>query len=158
MGSQPPAVGSSVNRDAGFKTLTVASIVPIVGNNTTEGTGVGVDLKGYEGAKINIQIGTSLDTLSTDVYITPSVQDSPDNSAWTALDTNQYRVDVGALSAIDNSAEDAVLISVTVLPRPGAAKINRYIRPLLTFTGTHTNGTPIAATVEKCFPRIAPAT
>jgi hypothetical protein len=91
MGSQPPAVGWSVHRDAGGVCKTVESISPIVGNNTTEGTGVVVDLKGYEGAKVVISIGTALDTLDSDNYITPSLTDcATSDGTFAALDSTQY--------------------------------------------------------------------
>lgn len=155
--AQPPAVGWSVNRDAGQVCKVVESINAIVGNNTTEGTGVAVDLKGYEAAKVVFSIGASLDTLSTDVYITPSIQDSANGSTgWAALDSTQYRVDAGDLNAIDDSDKDGKPIEVTILA--GTSKVERYVRPLLTFTGTHTNGCPIQAHVIKTHPRVAPLT
>lgn len=152
--AQPPAVGSSVNRDLGFKLKAVQSIAAIVGNNTTEGTGVAVDLKGYEGALVLFAIGNSLDTLSGSVYMTLSVQDSTDGSTgWADLASTKYRIDEGAL-VIDDPAEDTVQVAITVLPGAG---VKRYVRPLITFTGTHTNGTPISATVVKGFPRVEAA-
>jgi hypothetical protein len=155
--AQPPEIGWSVHRDAGQVCKTVESISPIVGNNTTEGTGVGVDLKGYEGAKIIMQVGTSLDTLSTDVYITPSVQDcATSDGTYAALDSTQYRFGANDFTAITTSDLDGVTIEVILLA--GTSKVERWVRPLLTFTGTHTNGCPIAASVEKTHPRVAPLT
>lgn len=155
--AQPGAAGSSVNRDAGQECKTIESISPIVGNNTSEGTGVGVDLKGYEGAKIIMQVGTSLDTLSTDIYITPSVTDcATSDGSYVALDSTQYRFGTGDFTAITTSDLDGVTIEVILLP--GTSNIERWVAPLLTFTGTHTNGCPIAATVEKTHPRVAPLT
>jgi hypothetical protein len=151
--AQPATGGSAVNRDLGYKVKPIASILSIVGNNTTEGTGTGVDLKGYEGAQVIFNVGSSGDTLATNLKIDLSVQDSPDNSNWTALDAAQYRVDAG-LTAIDGAADDEAVTVITVLPGTG---VDRYIRALATFTGTHTNGTPIGAVVVKGFPRVAPA-
>jgi hypothetical protein len=153
--AQPAGAGSSVNADLGAKIKTVTSILPIVGNNTTEGTGVGVDLKGYDSAVVLIHVGDSGDTLSGSVYITPTLEDSPDNSVWTAIPASGYRVDVGDLNVIDAPAEDSKVIQVTLLAGLGR---QRYVRPLLTFTGTHTNGTPISAVVIKGNPRVLPAT
>lgn len=155
--AQPPAIGWSVHRDAGQVCKTVESISPIVGNNTTEGTGAAVDLKGYEGAKIIIQIGTSLDTLDSDNYITPSVQDcATSDGTFAALDSTQYRFAAGTFGAASDTDTDGRTIEVVLLS--GTSKVERWVRPLLTFTGTHTNGCPIAATVEKTHPRVAPLT
>jgi hypothetical protein len=152
--SQPATGGSSVNRDLGAKLKAVQSITAIVGNNTTEGTGVAVDLKGYEGALVLFNIGNSLDTLSGSVYVTLSVQDSDNGSTgWADLASTKYRIDEGSL-LIDDPAEDSIQTAVTVLAGAG---VKRYIRPLITFTGTHTNGFPIGATVIKGFPRVESA-
>jgi hypothetical protein len=157
MGSQPPAVGWSVHRDAGGVCKTVESISPIVGNNTTEGTGVVVDLKGYEGAKVVISIGTALDTLDSDNYITPSLTDcATSDGTFAALDSTQYRFAAGDFGAASDTDTDGRTIEVVL--QPGTSKVERFIKPLLTFTGTHTNGTPIAAYVEKTHPRVAPLT
>ena len=43
--AQPAAVGSSVNKDLGYKLDHKVSIASIIGNDTTEGTGVAVDLR-----------------------------------------------------------------------------------------------------------------
>lgn len=152
--AQPPAVGSSVNRDLGHKLSIAKSILSIVANDTTEGTGTSVDLRGYEGAQVIFNVGLSGDTLSGSVYITLSVQDSANGTTgWADLASTKYRVDAGLL-VIDAAADDEAITAVTVLPGAGVA---RYIRALATFTGTHTNGTPIGAHVIRGFARKEPA-
>lgn len=153
---QPASPGSSVNRDLGGTIRPVKTIQAIVGNNTTEGTGTAVDLRGYEGAVVIFNIGISGDTLSGTVLMTLSVQDSEDGSTgWADLAASKFRLDQGAALVIDDPAEDDVIVVVTVLAGAG---VKRYIRALVTFTGTHTNGTPISANVIKGFPRVAAAT
>lgn len=132
--------------------LPVHSIVPINGNNTTEGTGVYADLQNFEGAIMLAHIGQSGDTLSGSVYMTVSFQES-DVSGSGYADIAAADLKGGANGiVIDAAAEDEVVIARAYV---GA---KRYVRVLITFTGTHTNGTPIAATVIKCFPRHAPQT
>lgn len=152
--AQPATAGSAINRDLGHKLSHVVSIASIVGNDTTEGTGAGVDLKGYEGAQVVFNMGISGDTLSGSVLVTLSVEDSPDNVTYTALDAAQYRLDAGAALVIDSATEDPVLVALTILPGVG---VNRYIRAKVAFTGTHTNGMPISAHVVRGFARKEPA-
>jgi hypothetical protein len=152
---QPAGVGNQINRDLGAQARPIASIFSILGNNTTEGTGVAVDLKGYESAMVLFNIGISGDTLSGSVYMTCSVEESDDGSTgWGAIPAAGYRLDVGPSLVVDDPAEDPILIGVTLLAGAGR---KRYVRAMITFTGTHTNGTPIGAVVVKGHPRVAPA-
>jgi hypothetical protein len=169
--AQPATGGSSVNRDLGFKADALPTIVPIVGNDTTEGTGVKVDLKGYEGAMVLLHVGVSGDaaSLSGSVKMLASVQDSDAGSTgWADIASTKMRIDTvlnatggsptiardQAFADIDTSTKDDMLYKVTLLPGAG---VKRYVRAKVTFTGTHTSGTPISALVVKGFPRVAPA-
>lgn len=151
--AQPAGAGSSVNADLGAKIKAVTSILPQ--NVTTTATGTGVDLKGYESAVVLFHIGNSADTLSGSVYLTPSLEESTNNSDWTAIPATGYRADVNDMSVIDAPAEDSKIIQVTVIAGLGRA---RYVRPLITLTGTHTTGIPVSASVIKGHPRVLPAT
>lgn len=131
--------------------LPVQSIVPIVGNNTGEGTGVGVDLQGFEGALMITHIGQSGDTLSGSVFMTVSFQESDAlGSGYANIATAELLGGANDV-VIDAAAEDEVVVSRAYV---GA---KRYVRALITFTGTHTNGTPISAVIVKGIPRHAPA-
>lgn len=153
--AQPAGVGSSVNRDAGAKLRPINTIRAIVGNNTTEGTGVAVDLKGYDGAVSVIDIGDSGDTLSSSVKIDPTLEESDDGSSgWTTIPASGLRHDQNDFTTIDTPTKDTKTIVTTILAGLGR---KRYVRVLLTFTGTHTNGTPISAHIIKTHPRVAPA-
>ena len=135
-------------RDLASGLSAVTSIIPIVGNNDTEGTGLGADLKGYEGALVVFEIGISADTLSGSVLLTLKVQESDDDSAYTDVAAADL---IGGANAIviDDAAEDAV---IHVRGYNGA---KRYLRAFVDFTGTHTNGTPISAVVVRGLPRHA---
>lgn len=91
-----------------------------------------------------IAMGESGDTLSGSVYWSLSIQDSPDDSTWTAV-TASDRVsfaDVaagGIYAVIDAAAEDDASFPI------GYTGPERYVRVLATKTGTHSNGTPIGA-------------
>lgn len=151
--AQPADAGKATNQDLSSKIKAVSSILPIVGNNTTEGTGVGVDLKGYESATMIVHVGDSGDTLSGSVTIQLSFEESDSSgSGYTTIPATNYRVDVGDIAIIDAPGEDSKVIQAAVWGT------KRYIRPLLTFVGTHTNGTPISAAVIKGHPRVLPAT
>ena len=113
------------------------TIQAIVGNNTTEGTGVTVDRQGYERVMLVFLLGISADTLSGTVKFLASVEVSDNDSDWVAAAAGDL---IGStLALVDDPAEDDV---VQVVEYIGAS---RYVRGLVTFTGTHTSGTPIAA-------------
>lgn len=132
--------------------LPVHTIVPIVGNNTTEGTGVGIDLANYDGAALLACIGDSGDTLSGSVYMTVGFQESDVlGSGYADIAAADLLGGVNNI-VIDAPAEDQVIVARSYI---GA---KRYVRVLITFTGTHTNGTPIAGIVIKGLPRHAPQT
>jgi hypothetical protein len=129
--------------------LAVKSIDPIVGNDDTEGTGVGVDLAGFEGALMVAHLGASLDTLSGSVYVTVKFQESDDNSAFTDV------ADADLLGGANGVVVDAAAEDEVVIQRGYIGK-KRYIRVIIDHTGTHTNGFPYSALVLKGFPRHAP--
>jgi hypothetical protein len=130
--------------------LPIKTITPIMGNNTSEGTGVGVDLAGFEGALLVAHVGISGDTLSGSVYMTVGFQAS-DASGSGYADIAAADLLGGVNNVlIDDPAEDDVVIA------RGYKGNQQYVRVLITFTGTHTNGTPIEALVIKGFPRHAP--
>jgi len=138
-------------KDLYHNLLAVKSIDPIVGNNTSEGTGVGVDLAGFEGALLLALIGVSGDTLSGSVYLTVSFQESDVlGSGYTDIAAADLLGGANNV-VIDAAAEDEVVI------QRGYIGIKQYARPLVTFTGTHTNGTPISAVVIKGRPAHGPA-
>jgi len=163
--AQPPASGSSVNRDLGFKVRSLPTIPANIANDTTDGTGLAIDLKGYEGATVGIYCGVSGDTLSGSVKFIASVQDSASGTTgWADLAATKMRItkyldysgsvtitENSAMEIVDAAAEDDVYYEVTILPGAG---VSRFVRAIVTMTGTHTNGTPICAWVNRGFPRV----
>jgi hypothetical protein len=94
-------------------------------------------------------IGASADTLSGSVKFEPKLQHS-DAPGSGFVDVPAAELD-GTLSVIDAAAEDEVVQAVSYL---GA---KRYLRAFVDFTGTHTNGTPLAALVIRGRPTYLPA-
>jgi len=138
-------------RDLYHDLLPVKSIDPIVGNNTTEGTGVGADLAGFDGALMLAHLGVSGDTLSGSVFVTVGFQESDVlGSGYADIAAADLLGGVNNV-VVDAAAEDEVIIARSYI---GA---KQYVRILITFTGTHTNGTPIAAVVIKGLPAHGPA-
>lgn len=129
----------------------VSTMVPVLANDTTEGTGVGVDCRGYHKVLMVAQQGISGDTLSGSVKWTLTFEDSDDNSRFATI-ADAYLLGGYGSHTIDAAAEDPTLI---VREYTGG---KRYVRILWTATGTHTNGTPIAGFVVLSNPTIAPVT
>lgn len=129
----------------------VSTIVPILANNTSEGTGVGVDCRGAGKVLMVHQQGISADTLGGSLYWTLTFEDSDDNSTFTLIDS-AYLIGGTGTHTIDAAAEDPTLV---VREYTGG---KRYVRILATATGTHTNGTPMAAFVVLGNPLKAPVT
>lgn len=116
----------------------------IVVNNDTEGTGPAVDLRGFNAAEIIVDVGASGDTLSGSVYFELKLQHSDDGSTWSAVADANFMLGAtpdanGRFALIDDPAEDSVVVKV------GYVGPKRFIRLFIDTTGTHTNGTPIAA-------------
>lgn len=130
----------------------VQNLVPILANNTGEGTpAAGADRQGFKDCLMIAQQGISGDTLSGSLYWTISFQESDDDSAW----SNIAAADLEGGSndhVIDAAAEDPTTII------RGYRGTKRYVRILWTATGTHTNGTPIAGVVLLGRPWRAPVT
>lgn len=108
-----------------------------------------IDLQGFEGCEVLFSVGESGDTLSGSVLWTLTLEDSPDDSTYTAVAAAGL---LGALTVIDAAAEDDVVQAV------GYIGSQRYVQAVATATGTHTNGTPIAILAIKGHPRRQPAT
>ena len=131
--------------------LPVKTLTPILGHTTAEGTGVAVDLAGFEGALMAAHVGISGDTLSGSLKWTVQFQESDTTTPGDFADIAAADLIGGANAVvIDAAAEDDVIIARSYIGS------KRYVRVLFTQTGTHTNGTPIAAVVIKGKPRHAP--
>ena len=124
----------------------VQSIAPVVGTSDTNGTGV--DLQFFESAVAVVDTGVEGDTLSSSVKIDFKLEDSDDNSTFTAVTSSLHVTDGsvdsnGIFLTLDANAETPQVTSI------GYVGGKRYLRVVADFTGTHSNGTPIAATIIK---------
>jgi len=125
--------------------------------STTTPTCTGVDCADALSVTHLVNIGESGDTLSGSVYLTVILQESVDNSAWTTVADDDVILRNGNTIiatnsvVIDAAAEDDVVLGM------GYIGNKQYSRPLITLTGTHTNGIPLAASAVKESKIIQPA-
>ena len=137
-------------RDLANSISVVQSIAPVVGSSDTNGTGI--DLQGFESATVIVDTGVEGDTLSGSVKVDFILQDSDDNSSFSAV-TSATHVTDGAVDSsgifltLDANGETPQLTTI------GYVGGKRYIRVVADFTGTHSNGSPIAVSVIKGHPR-----
>jgi hypothetical protein len=118
----------------------VGSIDPASITATTNGSGV--DLRDYDGAMIVFQAGTA-DTGNGDETYTPSVEESDDNSSFSAV----------AASDLEGSFVNMTANSVQRVGYKGA---KRYVRVVLTLGGT-TPSIDASALVVRGLPHQSPA-
>ena len=120
------------------------SLAPAVRTSDTNGTGV--DLQGFESATIIVDTGAEGVTLSTSVKIDFKLEESSDDSTYTAVTSATAVTDGtvdsnGVFLTLDDNAETPQIASIGYV---GGA---RYIRVVADFTGSHSTGTPVAASV-----------
>jgi hypothetical protein len=119
-------------------------------------TGTGVDLSGYNSATMIVDVGAEGVTLSGSVYFEIAIQHSDDNSTYTAC--TQADIIDGTIAAsgifykIDGSGTGDP-DTTGIIYRVGYVGIKRYIRAVLTKTGTMATGTPIGVMVVRSHAR-----
>lgn len=98
-----------------------------------------VDTKDYESVAIYAMVGESGDTLGIGLLITLKIEVSDDDSTFAAPASGDITNEgtKGVFAVIDGAADDD---AVYMTEYRGPA---RYVRAVVDFTGTHTNGTPI---------------
>jgi hypothetical protein len=130
---------------------------PVVG--TADVSMTGVDTYGYDSLELIALIGESGDTLSGSVYFDVYLEESSDNSTFTAVAAADALIAAdgvaaepvaGLIATIDAAAEDDIKLRV------GYIGSLRYARLRLDFTGTHTNGIPVAGLAVQGCPRHGP--
>jgi len=120
----------------------VQSLDPAV--TTATRVGAPIDRQGFESVEHIISLGMSGDTLSPSVSLSLKLEESEDGSNWSAV-VNDSDVlgssvdDSGTFALIDDGAEDGQAYAV------GYVGDARYCRVQVAVTGTHSNGTPVAA-------------
>jgi len=137
-------------RDLHNNIQVVPLIDPIVGNNDTEGTPAnGLDTQGFDSAELIALLGQSGDTLSGAVKVDVVIEDSDDDTTYDPVTNADYVLvaadgvtaapdGTGLIATIDDPAEDETKIRI------GYVGPRRYVQLRFDFTGTHTNGIPIA--------------
>lgn len=119
---------------------------------TAAANGTGVDLQGYEGATVLVDVGAEGDTLSSSVHFEISLEESDDDSTYT--DVTQAGIVDGTITAggiflkLDGTAGGNPDTTGGIF-RVEYVGGKRYIRVVLAKTGTHSNGTPIGAMVVR---------
>lgn len=117
-------------------------LAPIV--STAAKTSSACDLAGYEGAMFTVLFGTSADSLSSVRYWDCKLQESDDDVTYT---------DVAAADVIGNTSNQFGLVNALADDDAcytlGYKGIKRYIKVVVTPTGSHASGTPIAITATK---------
>jgi hypothetical protein len=133
---------TSLYSNLGYDSL----LVPAVRNADTNSTSV--DLQDCDDASIQFHIGASADTLSGTNKIELEVQESDDNSTFTAV----ANADLTNYATATNTGTVFVVISngtASTLYKAGYRGSKRYIRGVLNFSGTHTTGTVTAVTALR---------
>ncbi len=116
-------------------------LVPAV--RTADANSASMDLRDCRSAALLFALGDSADTLSGTNKIELEVQESDDNSTFTAVanaDLTNYvtGTNAGTAALIDAPAEDQTSVIV------GYKGYKRYVRGVFNFSGTHATGTPTA--------------
>lgn len=137
-------------RDLANSVSVAQSLAPAV--RTADANGDGVDLQGFESATIVVDTGAEGVTLSSSVKIDFILEDSDDDSTYAAVTSNNLVTDgavdsSGIFLTLDANAETPQVTSI------GYVGGKRYVRVKADFTGSHSTGTPVAATVIKGHPR-----
>lgn len=139
-------------RDLHSHVEAVDAITPAV--RATSNTPVTVDLQGYDGAEILLQVGVGGITFSAANKIEFTLEHSDDDTTYEAVAASDVlgvsTVSGGILKAL--TAEHAAASAY----RFGYVGGRRYLQLTAVFSGTHGTGTPMAAAVLKAFALSAP--
>tara|TARA_R110000823_G_scaffold232606_3_gene359062 strand:- start:873 stop:1319 length:447 start_codon:yes stop_codon:yes gene_type:complete len=130
-------------RDLANNTNTVSVVVPAVITGDTNGTGV--DLQGFESCVLTVNTGAEGDTLSSSVKFEFYLEDSDDNSSFSAVTssksvTGKAVSGAGVFLTLDANGETPQITTI------GYIGGKRYVRVRIDATGTHSNGTPMSIT------------
>ena len=129
------------NRSSLYSGLGASSLlVPAVRNSDTNSTGL--DLRDCDAAALLFHVGASADTLSGTNKIELEMQESDDDSTYTAV----ANADVNNSVTATNAGTAKVVVSNATASQAylmGYKGNKRYIRGVLNFSGTHGTGTPI---------------
>ena len=130
------------NRSSLYSNLSAVQLLASA-PRTADANSVGMDLRDADSAALLFTVGANGDTLSGSVYIELEVQESDDNTTFTAAanaDLNNFvtgSTNAGTAQKIvaNSGAAQAYLV--------GYKGNKRYVRGAVNITGTHTTGTPV---------------
>ena len=136
-------------RDLGYNLVSSQDLAAVVfaGNGATV-NGTGVDLKGFNGAYVNVNTGVEGMTLASNLSISFVLQHSDDNSTF----TNALAKDVTDASIGTTDGQWLILDANSETPSTksiGYIGGKRYIRCNIVFLGNHTTGTAMSIDVIK---------
>jgi hypothetical protein len=137
-------------RDLSNNVVAVVGTVPAV--VTADANGTAVDLQGFESAMVIVNTGIEGDTLSSSVKFDFILEESDDNSTYTAVTSStsvtETSVDSsGIFLTLDANGETPQITQI------GYIGGKRYIRCKIDATGTHSNGTPMSIEIIKGNPQ-----
>lgn len=144
-----------VSRSSGYSnTSAVQLLAPAA--RTADANSASMDTRDHETAALLFNVGANADTLSGSVYIELEVQESDDNSSWSAVanaDLNNYvtgstNAGTGKKIAANADANQSYLV--------GYKGYKRYIRGVVNVTGTHSNGTIVGVVGLRGRAHLAP--
>lgn len=121
-----------------IKSLVAPSLSLAPKARTTSENGTGVDLRDYDAASVEFSCG-----VLTDGTHTPSVEESDDDSSYTAVATADL---LGTLAALSSGSVQQV----------GYRGVKRYIRAVMTISGGPGTGAVSAANVLLGAPKFKP--
>tara|TARA_R110000823_G_scaffold86493_2_gene193424 strand:- start:4020 stop:4463 length:444 start_codon:yes stop_codon:yes gene_type:complete len=130
------------------------SLAPILKSVDVNGTGV--DLTGFSSASLVVNVGAAGDTFSGSVKTNLIIEDSDDNSTYTAVTSGNVTGGTtdssGIFQTIDANGEAGKTYGI------GYVGGKKWIRAVVDIVGTHSNGTIYGAVVVKGTPISAPVT
>jgi hypothetical protein len=130
-------------------------LVPVAVFNATldaDNTPAAIDLLGFDGAKLLIQVGAGGITFSSSNKIEFKVTHSDDDSTYTAVAAGDVLLGTNADSSVGTGGIVKSLVAAHATPDVTSIEYiggKRYLKVLADFSGTHGTGTPIAVTVLK---------
>lgn len=113
----------------------------------------GIDLAGYNSAEILLYIDDGGITFDATNKIEFVLEESDDNSTWTAVAAKDV---LGVDSVTSGIIKALVAAHSEGVYRFGYVGTKRYIRLTANFSGTHGTGTPICALLIKGHPELSP--
>lgn len=112
-------------------------------------TSATVDLQGYQGCVIIVNIGLTLDALNSSNYWTLKVQHSDNASSWSDTTSADFK-NATATYVVNSTALDETAYLF------GYIGTKRYVRAQIVNSGTHSSGTPMGASVVRGEPALLP--